>query len=108
MLVEKDSKENKLSARFNETPYLVTEKKGSVITASSNDCDVTRNLNSFKKITPRDYIQEEEEEDVTEPCTGVTKELANKGSDNSAPPTVNSRPVRVRHEPIRFKDYVKY
>ena len=110
VLVEKDSKENKLSARFNETPHLVTEKKGSMITASSNVRDVTRNSTSFKKITPRDYIQisEEEEEDEPEPCTGVTKETANKGSDNSAPPTVNSRPVRVRHEPIRFKDYVKY
>ena len=110
VLVEKDSKENKLSARFNGTPHLVTEKKGSMITASSNVRDVTRNSTSFKKITPRDYIQisEEEEEDEPEPCTGVIKETANKGSDNSAPPTVNSRPVRVRHEPIRFKDYVKY
>ena len=107
--MEKDSKENTLSVRFNETPHLVTEKKGSMIKASSNDRDVTRNATSFKKITPRDYIHvSEEEEDEPEPCTSVTKETANKGSDNSAPPKVNSRPVRVRHAPIRFKDYVKY
>ena len=80
-----------------------------MITAYSNDREVTRNSTSFKKITPHDSIyNSEEEEDEPEPCTGVTKETANKGSDNSAPPTVNSRPVRVRHEPIPFKDYVKY
>ena len=80
-----------------------------MITAFSNDRDVSRNSTSFKKITPCDSIHiNEEGEDEPEPCTGVTKETANKGSDNSAPPTVNSRPVRVRHDPIHFKDYVKY
>ena len=80
-----------------------------MITAPSNDRDVTRNSTSFTKITSHDSIHiSEEEEDEPEPCTGVTKETANIGSDNSAPPTVNSRPVSVRHKPTCFKDYVKY
>ena len=44
-------KKNKLSTRFNETPYVVTHRHGSQITTRNKDdhC-ITRNVSHFKKI----------------------------------------------------------
>ena len=84
VLVKKDFKENKVSARFKENPHVVTQKKGSMITASSDSHDVTRNSTGFKKITPRESINIQEEEEDDEP---IPNENVIKGSNNSAPPT---------------------
>lgn len=115
VLVKKDLKENKVAAKFHENPHIVTQKKGSMITATTDHHgmitpttdhhEVTRNSTGFKKIDPREsiYIYEEEEDDEPIPGAGITK-----GTNNSAPPTPIQRPVRTRREPVRFKDFVKY
>lgn len=104
MLVKRDFKENKLSTKFNENPHVVTEK-GSILTASPDICDIMQNSTYFKKITLRKSIEihEEEEDDELIPDTM-------KGSNSSALPTPTciNRPVRTRHEPLHFKDYVRY
>ena len=105
VLVKKDLKENKVAAKFNENPHIVTQKKGSIITATTDQHKVTRKLTGFKKIDLREsiYIHEEEDDDEPIPGAGITK-----GTKNSAPPTPIQRTVRTRREPVRFKNFVKY
>lgn len=105
VLVKNDFKEDKLSTKFKENPHVVTKKKGPMVTASSDNGEITRNSTSFKKIDPRESISipvQEEEDD--EPDIGTE----NNKDNNSVHSSAQHRPVRVRKEPSKFKDYVRY
>ena len=101
VLVKKDFRENKLSAKFNENPHVVTDKKGSMITVSSNNHDITRNSTGFKKIKQSESteIQMEEEDDKpiinaddTTSNSSVTKDLTILHHQHQS--TVQSEPGR--------------
>ena len=61
----RQQKKNKLSTSFGKTPYSVTEIKGTMITATSEDSgNITRNVSVFKQIPipnlePQDQIIED-------------------------------------------------
>ena len=61
-------KKNKLSARFNETPYVVTHIQGSQITARNRDdhC-ITRNVSHFKKIPNILETETDDDDDHRQP-----------------------------------------
>ena len=46
----KSRRKNKLTTRFDSTPYHVTFIKGTIITAENNFRSVTRNISFFKKL----------------------------------------------------------
>ena len=68
-------KKNKLSPPppFSPSPYIVTQKKGSMVTAKrGNNTIIVRNSSYFKPIqgvTPKLFDEEEEEEDDDQVCT---------------------------------------
>lgn len=77
-----------------------------MITAYSENRDITRNSSCFKKIKPRKSIEIKEEEDEHEEQIQVQASNIPDHTIQSSPPP--SRPVRTRHEPVHFKDYVKH
>lgn len=60
----KQQKVNKLTPPFDPRPYVITQKKGSMITARGDDRYITRNSSHFKRIhgEPSSYFSDEEEE----------------------------------------------
>ena len=73
----RQQKKNKLSTPFGKTPYRVTEIKGTMITATSEDSgNITRNVSMFKQIPnpnlePQDQIIEDFHGDM--PNTELTR-----------------------------------
>ena len=65
-------KQNKLTTRFNPSPFCVTSKRGTMITAQRNGKYITRNTSHFKLVDPalQGSSDEEEEEDDEELTTG--------------------------------------
>ena len=61
-------KKNKLSTRFNKTPYVVTHRHGSQITARNKDdhC-ITRNVSHFKKIPNILETETDDDDDHRQP-----------------------------------------
>ena len=47
---------NKLTPRYNPNPYTVTERKGSMITATRNGHNITRYFSFFKRIPNRPVL----------------------------------------------------
>eukprot|EP00794_Sanderia_malayensis_P004986 gene4986-5644_t len=50
LVIVKQRKQNKFSTKFNPNPYTVIAKKGTMITAESQNHQITRNISHFKKI----------------------------------------------------------
>ena len=51
-VIVKQNKTNKQTPPFDPKPYVVTDMKGSMITASRGNTDKTRNSSHFKKVPP--------------------------------------------------------
>ena len=57
-------KQNKFSMKFDPSPYWVTHKKGTMLTATRNGRSVTRNTSLFKKVNQDvDHMGAEESDD---------------------------------------------
>ena len=94
---------NKAVVPYEPKPLVVTERKGSMITAERNGKSVTRNASFFKPSPehPDDISSdEEEEEDIQGPQPEETPEVPQ--------PPPETRPQRHRRAPERFKDFVLY
>ena len=59
----KQPKANKLKPLFNPKPYIIVQKKGSMITAKSKSHRIVRNSSHFRRIPKHVPIPEEEEEE---------------------------------------------
>jgi hypothetical protein len=129
VLVREDIKQGKLSTPFKQNPYVVVDKKGSMITATAGDGNVTRNSSRFKKVPfePTRYaiVKEEEEEWLRQEGRNIPtysndnmpqNEPDIMGERNSVVPTPSpvaakpaspmiERPARVRRPPEYLKDY---
>ena len=83
----KQEKRNKLSTRFSTTPYTVISRTGTKITArNSQNYTLTRNVSHFKKIE----VHTKDDSEIDNEIDGKYK------------PTIDYRPVRVRHPPMRY------
>ena len=109
-------KENKLSTPFNTTPYIVTQKHGTQITAEREGCMITRNSSHFKKVDIKPNIlknSEEREEELEEieisntptPCQ-QNLEIQSPTVPNSPLSSVHKRPSRSVKMPEYLKNYV--
>ena len=59
----RQKKYSKFATKFDPSPFKVTRKKGTMITALRNEKYVTRNASLFKKVTLRPFQGEEEDSD---------------------------------------------
>ena len=48
----RQKKKDKFTTKFDPAPYKVIEVKGSMVTATRNERDITRNVSHFKRIQP--------------------------------------------------------
>ena len=90
----KQQRKNKLTPPFCPTPYEVTARKGSMITAGRGDHRITRNSSHFKPVTgdvPSPLLADEGEED---------DDIEEEGNDATAgPPTPRASPSRSTGSP---------
>jgi hypothetical protein len=96
VIVRRDPSHKKSTTPYDPTLYFVTERKGSMVTASRDDKTITRNSSFFKPISV-------EGEQVAE--SPQTVEMSSDGQNEE---TSRRYPLRSsRRPPERFKDYVK-
>ena len=71
LVLVRQRKQNKLSTRFNPSPFRVTSKRGTMITAQQNGNHITRNTAHFKLVNSslQESTDDEEEEDDDEIMT---------------------------------------
>ena len=88
----KQPKENKLSTPFDPKPYQITNRKGTMVTASREDKSITRNSTFFKPIHGHVQVPptNDDSDDFTGPAEGETLRRSN----------------RERRPPTYLEDYV--
>ncbi len=106
----KKQRRNKLTSRFNKTPYLVVERKGTQITAeNSQKHRVTRNISHFKRFNNFSVRTDESEMD-SDSDNGVQaeqrvgQERMEDGNENTY--AGSRRSQRVRRAPERFGEAI--
>ena len=103
VVLMRQPKHNKLSTPYNPKPFVVEEKKGTMVTASNGSQTVTRNSSHFKVI-PKHFAQSQETDvKKDDEKTPGTKQNPS-GTKEESLPRRSSRPVKP---PIRFSDYVQ-
>ena len=103
VVLMRQPKHNKLSTPYNPKPFVVEEKKGTMVTASNGSQTVTRNSSHFKVI-PKHFAQSQETDvKKDDEKTPGTKQNPSDTKEESLPRR-SSRPVKP---PIRFSDYVQ-
>lgn len=106
VLVRRDPSYKKSDTSYDPTPYFVTERKGSMVTASREDKTITRNSSFFKPVNIG--LEQAEGNGEDEPTPALRSETTVTSSEN--PNEDNSRryPLRSsRRRPEYLKDYTK-
>jgi len=100
IVLQKQSKQNKLSTNFEQQPYRVIKKEGSKLTLENGDGTISQRNTSFVKplIGDTENIESDNYEngEILDDC-----ETAQQSDEER-------RPTRNRKLPERFKDYVMY
>ena len=110
IVLMRQPKRNKFSTPYNPKPFVVEEKKGSMVTVRNESQTVTRNSSQFKVI-PKHRVQSQDSvgrKDVSE--TPKTVERTPVVQANPAEPKENTplrRSQRQIKPPVRFSDYVQ-
>ena len=110
IVLMRQPKRNKFNTPYNLKPFVVEEKKGSIVTVRNESQTVTRNSSQFKVI-PKHHVQSQDSvgrKDVSE--TPKTVERTPVVQANPAEPKENT-PLRQSQRqikpPVRFSDYVQ-
>ena len=90
---------NKFSARFDKTPYVVIERKGTMVTAENEARRITRNVSNFKKFKARTNQHDESESE-----TGQEFKTQNNHTEqeHGEGPDQRRQSTRPRMQPERF------
>ena len=103
----KQYKQNKLTTRFNKTPYIVIDRKGTKVTAENSKHRITRNVSHFKRVNAdannQSYSSDSESE--YERDNDNNHELNVEQEDVNNRENVNAhdgRSIRNRQAPIRY------
>ena len=109
VVLMKQPKQNKLSTPFDPNPFVVKEKKGTMVTASNEFKTVTQNSSQFK-VVPSELFNEERNHEAE----GERQE--NEAAAENHPSTTDPnqsemsrllrRSNRQRRPPARLNDYV--
>jgi hypothetical protein len=101
VVLMKQPRQNKLSTPFDPNPFVVKEKKGTMVTVS-NDCKtVTRNSSQFKIVSP-ELLNHERKQERQE--NEVPPSITNSSQDEAMESLRRSN--RQRRPPAKFMDYV--
>ena len=99
VVLVRQSKQNKLSTPYNPKPFIVEEKKGTMVTASNGSQTVTRNSLQFKVIlkhlAPSQENGGRENEEKTQNPPEMKADALLRRSQHQIKP------------PVRFSDYVQ-
>ena len=103
VIVKRDPSHKKSSAPYDPETYIVTQRKGTMITAKREGKEITRNSSFFKKVDPSIPTNAEESDDE---LALSTPNVAT--GENTEPPNPGRRyPVRgSRRLPLYLEDYV--
>ena len=96
----KQKRQNKLTSRFNKTPYVVIQRKGTQVIAENNQKHrVKRNVSHFKKFENTVDRSEETESELEDELVGNDSELENEHEHEHEHEHENERePVEVSKE----------
>ncbi len=129
VLVKNEKRQGKLAPFFKVEPHIVTSKNGNMITAKARDKQITRNTSCFKKAPESSSRREERstksderssnnnnqqsggDSVLTSSKSNVTIPTAPDGEVGKGDVSVaqsQTRPTRIRREPARLKDFVRY
>ena len=104
----KQKRQNKLTSRFNKTPYVVVYRKGTQVVAENNQKHrVRRNVSHFKKFENTVDRSEETESELEDELVGNNNELEKEHErEREQEPEPEQRgnrwPKRARRPPVRF------
>ncbi|KAK3084740.1 hypothetical protein FSP39_018188 [Pinctada imbricata] len=103
VLIRNERKGNKLTPTYNPESLTVTRKKGSMITATDGNKEITRIASVMKKttVTPETCVTPQEEEEDEE-------EIAIDTGPSTSPNTPVNRPKRISKPPSYLQDYVRF
>ena len=101
VLVKQD-RTNKLSTNFKHHPYIITEQKGTMTTATSEITPhtTTRNISHFKRIPQNStfpFINAEEEEEIHDPVLTPQSDHPPPQPFANQPPTMNNDTPRKQY-----------
>ena len=100
VLVKQDRR-NKLTPTFNETPYIVTDRTKSRVTAKNkHDHTVTRNVSHFKRIPKPTESDKDDISYETDSTVGNNKDINENETEEHQQPL--RRSSRIVKEPQRF------
>ena len=98
-------KKNKLTSRFNKTPYIVIERRGTQVTAENATHQITRNVSHFKKVNISTTQKISDSDSDTDHETDYEHNAENEyGNNREHGNAGNARPIRSRRAPIRYGD----
>lgn len=108
VLMKRDQQSSKLSSTYDPRPMIVTDVKGTMVTAQSEDLgSKTRNVSLFKKFPDTKIIQSNDNEPTDESDSRPNNQDASDSPDVT--PNSDSSPAvrqsRHRKPPDRFKDF---
>ena len=94
IVLVRQSKENKLSTRYDPKPYKVVKRRGSRITVLKNGHYITRNISFFKKFTGKfeDEMDSATETDYLD--HDIDNGIADEGENDARYPVRNRQPVQ--------------
>ena len=105
VMVKRDPSTKKSGTPYDPEPYIVTQRKGTMITAKREGKEITRNSSFFKQLDP-DALANTEEPDDND-LTSSTENAPAEENDPEAPDPVRRYPIRSSRKPPAFlKDYV--
>ena len=100
----RQKKQNKFSTKFDPSPFKVTRKKGTMITALRNEKYVTRNASLFKKVNFR--LSEGEEEESDEDEDDCSTDTNPNDRNNHRPPNDQNNENTTRRYPLRNRKHL--
>ena len=116
-VLAKQRRQNKLTPKYNPKPYIITNKKGSCITAKRGHDRIIRNSSFFKRINiPQTHADKDEfasddeegedEVEIVTPNKDAPISPSPQMSTSDSQLQIPTRPVRDRRPPSYLKDYV--
>ena len=103
----KQMKQNKLTTRFNKTPYVVINRKGTKVTTENSKHRITRNVSHFKRVNASVNCQADSSDSDSDAEHGYEHEQdiehdPEHANDRGNVIIRNERPIRTRQAPIRY------
>ena len=102
-MLMRQPKQNKLSTPYNPKPFVVEEKKGSMVTVRNGSQTITRKSSQFK-VVPKHLMDDQHESGRKGVSDTPVVQPKPAGAKENIPLRRSQRQIRP---PVRFSDYVQ-